>query len=203
MQDAPIVEWIRAKFEALGPELNERSLRRWAAVEAISLGRGGMSAVAKATGLSRNTIRAGVHDLRETSDPLPEGRVRRPGGGRKARVQEDPNLMRALESLVEPTTRGDPESPLRWTCKSVRQLAVELRRQRHQTSHRMVAEILHGMDYSLQANRKTLEGSSHPDRDAQFQHISDKIREFQADRQPVISVDTKKKELVGDLKNNG
>ena len=203
MQDAPIVEWIRAKFEALGPELNERSLRRWAAVEAISLGRGGMSAVAKATGLSRNTIRAGVHDLRETSDPLPEGRVRRPGGGRKARVQEDPNLMRALESLVEPTTRGDPESPLRWTCKSVRQLAVELRRQRHQVGPTTVAQLLRAAGYSLQGNRKTREGGSHPDRDAQFKFINQRVKAFQRRGQPVISVDTKKKELVGHFKNGG
>jgi hypothetical protein len=172
MQGAPIVEWIRAKFEALGPELKERSLRRWAAVEAISLGRGGMTAVATATGLSRNTIRAGVRELRELSDPLPEGRVRRPGGGRKTRVQEDPTLMGALESLVEPTTRGDPESPLRWTCKSVRQLAAELRRQRHQIGPTTVARLLRAAGYSLQGHRKTREGASHPDRDAQSRFIN-------------------------------
>ncbi len=130
-------------------------------------------------------------------------RIRRKGAGRKRTVDQDPTLERDLESLVEPVTRGDPESPLRWTCKSVRQLAALLDRMGHKTSHRMVAQILHGMDYSLQANRKTGEGSSHPDRDAQFQHISERIGEFQAHRQPVISVDTKKKELVGDFKNNG
>jgi Rhodopirellula transposase DDE domain len=203
MQDAPIVEWIRAKFVVLGPELNERSLRRWAAVEAMSLGRGGISAVSKATGLSRNTIRVGVRELREMSDPLPEGRVRRAGGGRKPRVQEDPNLMRTLESLVEPTTRGDPESPLRWTCKSVRQLAVELRRQRHQIGPTTVARLLRAAGYSLQGNRKTREGGSHPDRDAQFRFINQRVKAFQRRGQPVISVDTKKKELVGDFKNGG
>ena len=118
-------------------------------------------------------------------------------------MDQDATLKRDLESLVEPVTRGDPESPLRWTCKSVRQLAAQLKRRGHKTSHRMVAEILHSMDYSLQANRKTLEGASHPDRDAQFHHISDRIQAFQAERQPVISVDTKKKELVGDFQNNG
>src|SRR5262249_48945478 len=116
MQDAPIVEWIRAKFQALGPELNERSLRTWAAVGPLSLGRGGRSAVASETGMSGNTIRAGVRDLREASEPLPEGRIRRPGGGRKPCTHQDPNLMKALEFLVEPTERGDPQSPLRWTC---------------------------------------------------------------------------------------
>jgi transposase-like protein len=203
MQDAPIVEWIRAKFEALGQELNERSLRKWAAVEAISLGRGGMSAVARATGMSRHTIRAGVRDLREAPEPLPEGRIRRPGAGRKPCTHQDPNLMKVLESLVEPTERGDPQSPLRWTCKSVRQLAGELRRRRHRVGPTTVARLLRAAGYSLQGNRKTREGASHPDRDAQFRFINRRVKAFQQRGQPVISVDTKKKELVGDFKNGG
>ena len=145
----------------------------------------------------------GIAELKAAPQPGHGQRVRRKGAGRKRTVDRDATLKRDLEALVDPATRGDPESPLRWTCKSVRQLAGELQRLGHRTSHRMVAELLHQMDYSLQANRKTLEGSSHPDRDAQFQHISDRIREFQAHQQPVISVDTKKKELVGDFKNSG
>jgi len=145
----------------------------------------------------------GIAELKTAPKSTRRQRIRRKGAGRKRTIDQDATLKRDLEALVEPVTRGHPETPLRWTCKSVRQLAVELQRMGHQTSHRMVAELLHQMDYSLQANRKTLEGSSHPDRDAQFHHINDKIREFQADRQPVISVDTKKKELVGEFKNNG
>ena len=203
MQDTQIVEWIRAKFEALAPDLNERNLRKWAAVEATSLGRGGATAVAKATGMSRNTIRAGVRDLQEASKPLPEGRIRRPGGGRKPCTQEDPTLLQALESLVEPTARGDPQSPLRWTCKSVRQLADELRRHRHRVGPTTISRLLRAAGYSLQGNRKTREGASHADRDAQFQFINRRVKAFQRRVQPVISVDTKKKELVGDFKNGG
>ena len=191
------------KFEALARVLDERTRRLVAAAEAEAMGFGGVTAVARDSGLSRGTVIRGMAELKTTPRPGRGQRIRRKGAGRKRTVDQDVTLKRDLESLVEPMTRGDPESPLRWTCKSVRQLAAQLKRRGHKTSHRMVAEILHGMDYSLQANRKTLEGSSHPDRDAQFQHISDKIREFQADRQPVISVDTKKKELVGDFKNNG
>ena len=203
MQDTQIVEWIRAKFEALAPDLNERNLRKWAAVEATFLGRGGATAVAKATGMSRNTIRAGVRDLQEASKPLPEGRIRRPGGGRKPCTQEDPTLLQALESLVEPTARGDPQSPLRWTCKSVRQLAEELRRHRHRVGPTTISRLLRAAGYSLQGNRKTREGASHADRDAQFQFINRRVKAFQRRVQPVISVDTKKKELVGDFKNGG
>jgi len=159
--------------------------------------------VAQASGLSRGTVIRGIAELKVAPKPARGQRIRRSGAGRKRTIDQDATLKRDLESLVEPVTRGDPESPLRWTCKSVRQLAAELKRMKHQTSHRMVAELLHEMDYSLQANRKTLEGSTHPDRDAQFHHISDKSREFQAGRQPVISVDTKKKELVGDFRNHG
>jgi len=200
----PDVETALArKFEVLGRVLDERTRRLVAAAEAEALGFGGVTAVAQASGLSRGTVIRGMAELKVASKPARGQRIRRRGAGRKRTIDQDATLKHDLESLVEPVTRGDPESPLRWTCKSVRQLAAELKRMKHKTSHRMVAELLHEMEYSLQANRKTLEGSSHPDRDAQFHHISDKSREFQAARQPVISVDTKKKELVGDFKNNG
>jgi transposase len=201
MPDAEI--GLARKFEVLGRVLDERTRRLVAAAEAEALGFGGVTAVAQASGLSRGTVIRGMAELKVAPKPARGQRIRRIGAGRKRTIDQDATLKRDLESLVEPVTRGDPESPLRWTCKSVRQLAAELKRMKHQTSHRMVAELLHEMDYSLQANRKTLEGSTHPDRDAQFHHISDKSREFQAGRQPVISVDTKKKELVGDFKNNG
>ena len=194
---------LARKFEVLARVLDERTRRLVAAAEAQVIGFGGVTAVARASGLSRGTVIRGIAELKTAPKPARGQRVRRQGAGRKRTVDRDATLKRDLEALVEPVTRGDPESPLRWTCKSVRQLASELQRLGHRTSHRMVAELLHQMDYSLQANRKTLEGSSHPDRDAQFHHISDKIREFQADHQPVLSVDTKKKELVGDFKNNG
>jgi hypothetical protein len=194
---------LARKFEVLARVLDERTRRLVAAAEARTIGFGGITAVARASGLSRGTVMRGMVELRTAPKSARGQRIRRRGAGRKRTVDQDASLKRDLEALVEPVTRGDPESPLRWTCKSVRQLAAELQRRGHRTSHRMVAELLHQMDYSLQANRKTLEGSSHPDRDAQFHHISDKIREFQADRQPVISVDTKKKELVGNFKNNG
>src|SRR5215207_109486 len=208
MSDAPT---IRAKFEYLRPFLDERRRRVWAAAEALALGRGGVTAVATATGLGRNTIHAGVRELRAGADgagPAPgvpdsEPRVRAPGGGRKALTAHDPSLVRDLEALVEPVTRGDPMSPLRWTCKSTRQLATELGRQGHRVSHQTVAALLHALDYSLQGNRKTKEGAAHPDRDAQFAYINAQVRSFQQRGQPVISVDTKKKELVGDFKNGG
>jgi transposase len=199
----PDAEALARKFEVLARVLDERTRRLVAAAEAEALGFGGISVVAQASGLSRGTVIRGIAELKTATKPARGQRIRRKGAGRKRTVDQDATLKRDLEALVEPVTRGDPESPLRWTCKSVRQLASELKRTGHRTSHRMVAELLHQMDYSLQANRKTLEGSSHPDRDAQFHHISGKIREFQADRQPVISVDTKKKELVGNFKNNG
>ena len=197
------VDTLSRKFEALSRVLDERTRRLVAAAEAAAIGFGGVTTVARASGLSRGTVIRGIAELESAPKPTRSQRIRRKGAGRKRTVDYDATLKRDLEALVEPVTRGDPETPLRWTCKSVRQLAAELQRLGHQTSHRMVADLLHQMDYSLQANQKTLEGSSHPDRDAQFHHISDKIREFQTDRQPVISVDTKKKELVGDFKNNG
>ena len=194
---------LARKFKVLARVLDERTRRLVAAAEAEAIGFGGVTAVARASELSRGTVIRGMAELKVAPKPARGQRVRRKGAGRKRTIDQDATLKRDLESLVEPVTRGDPESPLRWTCKSVRQLAAELKRMKHKTSHRMVAELLHEMEYSLQANRKTLEGSTHPDRDAQFHHISDKSREFQAARQPVISVDTKKKELVGDFKNNG
>ena len=194
---------LTRKFEVLARVLDERTRRLVAAAEAQAIGFGGVTAVARASGLSRGTVIRGMVELKTAPKPSRGQRIRRKGAGRKRTVDQDATLKRDLEALVEPVTRGDPESPLRWTCKSVRRLASELNGAGHRTSHRMVAELLHAIGYSLQANRKTLEGASHPDRDAQFHHISSKIREFQTAREPVISVDTKKKELVGDFKNNG
>jgi hypothetical protein len=174
----------------------------WAATEARAVGRGGIALVARATGISTSTIGRGLRELRTRVRVAP-GRVRRPGGGRKRTVDKDPTLRRDLEGLVEPTTSGDPESPLRWTAKSVRELARALQRLGHRVSHQLVAELLTAAGYSLQANRKTREGPAHPDRDAQFRHIAAQVRQFQAAGHPVISVDTKKKELVGDFKNAG
>ena len=197
---------LAEKFEALRPVLNERARRRWASTEALAFGRGGISAVARATGLSRKTIRAGIHEMRHGACGVsaPEtARMRRPGAGRKRRAAQDPTLLGDLETLVEPTTRGDPPSPLRWTCKSVRRLAVELQAQGHQVSAQLVSELLHAAGYSLQGARKTREGDQHPDRNAQFEHIAARVQDFQKRGEPVISVDAKKKELVGDFKNAG
>lgn len=173
-----------------------------AASESLTIGFGGTSEVSRQTGVSRRAIIQGIKELHEAPSHHP-GRVRRPGGGRKKTVDTDATLKPDLERLVDPVTRGDPESPLRWTCKSVRKLSEELNRLGHQTSHRMVAELLHELGYSLQANRKTLEGSGHADRDEQFQHINQRVTQLLSRHQPVISVDTRKKELVGDFKNNG
>ena len=195
-------QMIRTKYETLSAVLDERSRRLWAGTEAQALGRGGVAVVHRATGLSRNTIVRGMRDMARSS-PLAAGRVRRPGGGRKARAVLDPGLMAALERLVDPVSRGDPESPLRWTCKSTRTLAKELTEQGYPVSHRLVADLLHELEYSLQGNRKTMEGASHPDRNAQFEHINRKVAHRIDGGQPAISVDTKKKELVGEFKNNG
>lgn len=193
---------VKERFISLGDLLDERSRRLVVAAESKFLGRGGVSVVSRATGVSRQVIRKGVQEL-ETRKALPPGRVRRAGGGRKRVVERDPALLAELEKLLDPVTRGDPESPLRWTSKSVRKLAAELGRTGHPISYPVVAELLHELGYSLQANRKTKEGDSHPDRNAQFGHISGKVNQQLADKQPVISVDTKKKELVGDFKNGG
>ena len=199
MQDAA---GVRQRFKALAPILDEKSRRLVVAAECKAWGLGGISAVYKATGVSRSVIRQGLRELAQPAT-APEGRVRRPGGGRKKVSQKDPTLVADLEKLVESTTRGDPESCLRWTCRSVRNLAEELVAMGHKVSYPVVAELLHGMGYSLQANRKTQEGASHPDRNAQFEHIDAKVQSYIAVRQPVISVDTKKKELVGNFKNGG
>jgi hypothetical protein len=196
---------IRRRFELLEENLDERMRRLVAAAEAKALGFGGVSVVARATGISRRAIGRGLAELQQKSAPRRArgAGIRRPGGGRKKTVDSDPTLKADLERLVNPTTRGDPESPLRWTCKSVRRLAEELKRMGHQASHRLVASLLHDLGYSLQANSKTLEGASHPDRDGQFEYIRQQVQGYQATGDPVISVDTKKKELVGEFKNGG
>jgi hypothetical protein len=186
----------------LARELTERARRRWAAVEAVSLGRGGITAVSAATGLAESTIRRGVAELNAGSTP-PAGRERRPGAGRKKATVVDPDLRAALEGLVEPDSRGDPQSPLRWTCKSTRRLARELTARGHPVGPTTVRYLLKEAGYSLQANRKTREGKSHPDRDAQFRHIGRRVAAQQRRGQPTISVDTKKKETLGNLKNAG
>jgi hypothetical protein len=206
MVNPAIVESIKEKFGALGPVMNERVCRHWAAAEARALGRGGVTAVCCATGLSRNTVAAGLKELGQCpAAPETEAlsRVRRPGGGRKPLTDRDPMLVRDLHALVDPVTRGDPESPLRWTCKSTRNLAEELNAQGHSIGERTVARLLEEMKFSLQSTRKTKEGSSHADRNAQFEYINAQVLDFQKRGQPAISVDTKKKELIGDFHNKG
>jgi Rhodopirellula transposase DDE domain len=207
MDASTIIATIRQKFELLQPVMTERMRRQWAASEALALPRGGMTLVAQATGMSRTTLWAGVRELRNPSvlPPAPSDprRCRRPGGGRHLAEVDDPRLLAVLERLVNPATRGDPMSPLRWTCKSTRKLAEELQRQGHDVSHQTVALLLQAAGYSLQSNRKTRDGSSHPDRNAQFEFINTRVLTLQRRGQPVVSVDTKKKELIGDFKNNG
>jgi len=202
MPGATVVEWIRCKYVRLLGELDERGRRRWAATEAASLGWGGIAAVAEATGISDRTIRNGIREL-TAADTLSPGRQRRPGAGRRAREVEQPELIGALERLVEPVARGDPMSPLRWTCKSTYTLAEELKRQGFQVSPWKVGELLRKKGYSLQANRKTREGKQHPDRNAQFEHINRRVMACQRQGQPAVSVDTKKKEVLGNRKNAG
>jgi len=196
---------IRQRFGALNGFLDERMRRLVAAAEAQAIGYGGVSMVARATGVSQRAIRVGMHELEQPGPAPARGkvRIRKRGGGRKKTVSRDRTLVRDLERLVEPTARGDPQSPLRWTCKSVRRLAEELTQMGHRTSHRMVDEMLHELDYSLQGNRKTLDGSHHPDRNAQFEYINRCVQAQLAAGDPAISVDTKKKELVGNFKNGG
>jgi len=196
------VTTLRRKYRALRSVLTERSRRVWAASEALALGHGGIGLVEQATGIARVTISRGLREL-AAGAPLDPARTRRPGGGRKRRTDEDPTLREALERLVEPTTSGDPMAPLRWTSKSVRHLAAELAAQGHQASYRLVATLLQEAGYSLQANRKTREGPSHPDRDAQFHYLNTQVQRFQQQHRPAVSVDTKKKELVGEFKNAG
>jgi hypothetical protein len=193
---------LRAKHAAMVTVFTERSRRLWAASEARALGHGGIGLVERATGISRATIQRGVREL--DADPsLPPQRSRRPGGGRKSATVLDATLLRDLDALVEPTAPGDPDSPLRWSCKSTRTLAVALQALGHSVSHTVVAELLHQLGYSLQGNVKTREGRQHPDRDAQFRYVAETVKRAQRRGQPAISVDTKKKELVGDFKNGG
>src|SRR5438270_3153740 len=207
MDTSSIVETVRQKFNYLQPVMTERMRRHWAASEALALSGGGISMLAEATGVSRTTITAGIRELRsgdaDPEDNLDSSRSRRDGGGRHLVETTDPTVLTDLERLVDPTTRGDPMSPLRWTCKSTRQLAEALKLQGHTVSHQTVALLLDELGYSLQANRKTREGSLHPDRNAQFEFINSRVIAFQKARQPVSSVDTKKKENLGDFKNCG
>jgi Rhodopirellula transposase DDE domain len=200
MTDA--AELIRRRFEELDPVLDEQARRRFAAAEANALGRGGVTLVANVTGIARSTINRGRAEI-EAKQLAGEGRVRRPGGGRKSKTVEDPTLLRDLQSLLEASTRGDPMSPLLWTSKSLDKLCAALKNLQHSVCPNVVAGLLRGLGYSLQSNRKTREGSRHPDRDAQFQYLDARMKEHIAEQSPVISVDTKKKELVGDFKNGG
>jgi transposase len=192
---------LEQKYALLFPHLTERQQHLVAAADAAQLGRGGVALVARICGVSRPTLYQAMNDLR--SDPLPVERVRRPGAGRKRRVEQDNQLLQALERLIDPSSRGDPMSPLRWTCKSTRQLSHALAAKGHTASHELVAQLLHHLGYRLQANAKTKKGKQHPDRDAQFRYIQRQARHFLACGWPVISVDTKKKELVGNDANPG
>ena len=196
----------RLKYEALKSDLDERSKRRWAAIEAKSIGRGGITWVSEATGMSPTTIRRGLKEINEPNEESKGNgvrRIRKKGGGRKSLTSHDPSLLSDLEKLVDPDARGDPSSPLRWTCKSTRKLAKELNKMGHKIGRQKVDDLLHHLKFSLQANQKIKEGKSHPDRNAQFEYINNQVKEFQKRNQPVISVDAKKKEIIGDFKNNG
>ena len=194
---------IRLRYEALDPILDERGRRRFAAAEARTAGRGGLAALSHITGLARSTIGRGLAELRDATGQLPADRIRRPGGGRKKLTTTDATLLSDLQDLLEPATRGDPQAPLLWTSKSLRNLAAALQRLGHRIGHNVVADLLRELGYSLQSNRKTREGANHPDRDAQFGYINARVKAALAACQPAISVDTKKKELVGDFKNAG
>jgi hypothetical protein len=197
-----VAEALIRRYDAIKPHLTERQRRVWLGSEARELGAGGVGIVADAVGVSPDTVRRGRTEL-DDPQPLPVGRSRRPGGGRKRAEDHDPELPAALDKLVEPESRGDPMTPLRWTAKSLRRLAAQLREQGHQVSATLVGRLLHQAGYSLQANAKTLEGAQHPDRDAQFRHIHDRVAAALAAGVPVVSVDCKKKELVGQYKNTG
>jgi hypothetical protein len=194
-------EALAVLFAVLGPQLDERQRRLLAGAQARALGRGGVAVVARASGMSHSTVHLGISEIDQ--GPQPAGRVRRPGAGRPKATDRDPGLLQALDALVEPTARGDPQSPLRWTCKSTRTLADELTAQGHPVSARTVARLLGGMDYSLQAPSKQVEGAQHPDRDGQFRYVNQQAHQHLAVGQPVISVDTKKNEVVGNLANKG
>jgi hypothetical protein len=206
MQDAAELLAIATKFLSLAPLMDERMRRQWAAAEARAYGWGGVRALSSVIGMSPNTIKKGLAELakREEMPDMPlSSRLRVEGGGRKRCSEADPELVEALEQLVDPVTRGDPESPLRWTCKSTTHLAAVLTKQGHSVSPRTVGRLLNADGYSLQSNRKTKEGAGHPDRNAQFEHINATVKQFQHRGQPVISVDTKKKELIGQFRNGG
>jgi transposase len=194
---------VRRRFARVRRLLNERQRRLWAAAEAEALGYGGVSTVARATGISRRAIHAGLGELKAGHKALGVERIRRPGAGRQPLTVVQPRVKAALDALVEPTARGDPQSSLRWTCRSVRRLAAELQRQGYRIGRQKVADLLHELGYSLQANRKTREGADHPDRNAQFEYINRRVKALQRHGQPVISVDAKKKELVGNFRNGG
>lgn len=199
-----VVKQIENKYNYLSSFLNERSRRLWAATEADALGYGGILALHRANGLSQNTIRAGLKELKsDLTDLSAPGRIRQPGGGRKRVEEQEPGILEALDSLVEPSSRGEPECPLRWTCKSVNQLADALQGQGYRVSAMTVYTLLVEMGYSLQSNRKTQEGKQHPERDGQFQHIAQQVKAFQRQHRPLISIDTKKKENLGQFKNGG
>src|SRR5271166_5752028 len=209
MANAAVISSVRQKYHALALFLHEKARRRWAACEALALGRGGISVVAAATELSHPTIRLGIAEL-QAGDDSPPGEtqpdhpwIRRPGGGRYSIAATDRTLLRDLKRLIDPATRGDPMSPLLWTCKSTRNLADALAGLGHDLSHQTVSRLLVEMGYSLQANRKTEEGKDHPDRNDQFEHINRKVRWFQRRGQPVVSMDTKKKEIIGNYRRSG
>ena len=195
-------ENLNQKFHVMWPVLDERARRVVAATEALSLGYGGVSLVSRASGLSRQTITQGIREIKAGLSDL-SGRVRRPGAGRKPIAVSDPTILSSLEAIIDCQTRGDPQSPLRWICKSTRAIALALSKKRHPVSHTKVAQLLHELNYSLQSNRKTEEGEDHPDRDAQFRHINAAVKTCLAQNIPVISVDTKKKELTGNYINDG
>ena len=194
---------IRSRYDFVKRFFNEKARRLFLASEAKTIGWGGIEKVSRATGVSNDTISKGCKELDEEPELIESGKIRKPGGGRKKIIDTDPTLLSDLDSLIEPTIRGDPESPLRWTCKSTRKLAHELKNMGHNLSHMRVADILHSQGYSLQSNQKVLEGDNNPDRNAQFILINSKTKLFAKYNQPVISVDTKKKELVGNFKNGG
>lgn len=196
------VESITRKYAALHDCLTEKGKRLWAAAESLSYGHGGVILVSQATNIARSTIHRGIKEIQTGNTSIEKG-IRKPGGGRKKLSEKQEKLMNTLNGLVEPTSRGDPESPLRWTCKSTRNLEKELQNQGYEIGYRTIAHLLHGLEYSLQSNKKTLEGASHEDRNAQFEYINNSVIKLQKDGLPTISVDTKKKENIGNYKNNG
>jgi transposase len=202
MKNKDVIKKIKKKFDLASSHLNERTRRIWAAIEAKALGYGGITALSTATNLARSTIHIGLEELKSKKQ-IDVEKIRKPGGGRKNIAEKDKTILSDLEAILEPVTRGDPESVLRWTCKSTKQLANELNKKGYRVSDRKICDLLSDLGYSLQANRKTNEGKSHPDRDAQFLFIYKKVKSFQRAKQPVISVDTKKKELIGSYKNQG